>query len=146
VRDRRWDHLYDRQKQPVKQFVLEKFAEELAAEVAAWPPAQLEWTSEDLRRRYQAGTAAPPREPVIRLALEVARLDLRHAFEEIDRLVAGERGAAWRAPADRAGGELLVRLVTERCLELKERADALRLRREDLVAAVDLVERRLLSR
>ena len=38
VRDRRWDFLYDRQRQPVKAYVLERFAEELAEELRAWPP------------------------------------------------------------------------------------------------------------
>jgi hypothetical protein len=127
----------------VKQYVLERFAEELASEVAAWPPPSVEWGSEDLRRRWEAGAAEPPREAVVRLALEVARLDLRRAFDEIDRVVAAEGERAWRTPAERAAGHLLVRLLTERCLELKEHADRLRLSREDLVLALDLVERRL---
>ena len=38
MRDRRYDWLYERQKQPIKQHLLERFAAELAAEIAAWPP------------------------------------------------------------------------------------------------------------
>ena len=33
VRDRRWDFLYDREKQPVREVIVEKFAEQLAEEL-----------------------------------------------------------------------------------------------------------------
>ena len=55
MRDKRHDWLYERQKQPIKQYLLEHFAGQLADEVAAWPPANLEWETEALRRRWQAG-------------------------------------------------------------------------------------------
>jgi hypothetical protein len=143
VRDRRYDWLYERQKQPVKAYILERFAEELAAELRAWPPADLEWESEELRRQWSAGAAAPPREQVVRFALELARLDLLREWEELERRVASE-GARWyRDPAEAAAGHLLVRLVTERCLSLKEYAEGARLTREDLVGALGLVEKRL---
>ena len=61
MRDRRFDWLYDRQKQPVKEFVVSRFAESLAEEIAAWPPPFLEWLTEEYRRRYQAGAAERPR-------------------------------------------------------------------------------------
>jgi hypothetical protein len=48
-----------------------------------------------------------------------------------------------QTPAEEAAVHLLVRLLTERCLALKEHADRMRLGREDLVASLDLVERRL---
>lgn len=143
MRDRRWDFLYDRQKQPVKQYVLERFAEELAAEVAAWPPPFVDWVSDELRRRYAVGTGERPRDEVVRFALELARLDLRREFEELDHRLAAEGDRCWRTAAEQAAGHLLVRLVTEQCLALKEYAEGARLTRGDLAAAVDLVERRL---
>jgi hypothetical protein len=139
VRDRRWDHLYDRQKQPVKQYVLERFAEELASEVAAWPPPFVEWVSDELRRRWEAGVAEPPPERAVRLALSLARLDLRREFEEAERRLAAAAGE----PGERASVHLLVRYLTEKCLDLKEHAEALRLSRDDLAGALDAVERRL---
>ncbi len=143
MRDKRHDWLYERQKKPVKQYLLERFADELAGEVAAWPPSDLEWESEALRRRWQAGAERRPGELVIRYALAVARLDLRREWEEIDRRLQGEADAWWRTPEERSAGQLLVRLLTERCLWLKERASGARLTRDDLCAALDLVERRL---
>lgn len=142
MRDRRWDFLYDRQRQPVKGWVLEKFAEELAAELGSWPPPLLEWGSEELRVRYGAGAAKRPRDDVLRFALEIARLDLLREFEEIERRL-GADAHRLQSSAEHAALHLLVRLVTERCLELKERAEAMRLSREDLAGALAGVERRM---
>jgi hypothetical protein len=142
VRDRRWDFLHDRQRQPVKAFILGRFAEELARELAAWPPPFVEWVSEELRARWAAGAAERPRDDVVRFALELARLDLLREFDEIERRL---RAGAHRlqTPAEEAALHLLVRLVTEKCLGLKEHAEAARIRREDLAGMLDEVERRL---
>jgi hypothetical protein len=142
VRDRRWDFLYERQKQPVKEYVLERFAELLAQELRAWPPAGLEWESEAQRARWGAGAAGHPRDEVIRLALEAARLDLARDFEALEALLAREPDRL-PGPADQAARHLLTLLVTESCLELKERADRLGLTRADLCAAVDAAGRLL---
>jgi hypothetical protein len=142
VRDRRWDFLYDRQKQPVKAYLLERFAEELAREIEAWPPPFVEWVSEELRRRWEAGAAERPREDVVRFALELARLDLLREFEEVDRRLRAEAHRT-RTPAEEAAVHLLVRLVTEKCLGLKEHAHAAGIRREDLADMLGHVERRL---
>lgn len=142
MRDRRFDHLYERERQPVKEWILARFAEELARELAAWPPPFVEWVSEALRRRWEAGAADRPRDDVVRFALEVARLDLRREFEEIERRLAAE-GHRLQSPAEEAALHLLVRLVTEKCLGLKEHADGARISREDLARMLDDVERAL---
>jgi hypothetical protein len=142
VRDRRWDFLYDRQRQPVKAYILERFAEELARELRAWPPPFVEWVSEELRARWAAGAAEAPRDDVLRLALEVARLDLQREFESVERLLARESHRL-QTPAEEAALHLLVRLVTEQCLGLKEHAEAARLTRGDLAGSLELVERHL---
>lgn len=141
MRDRRYDWLYERQKQPVKQYILARFAGDLAEELRAWPPPDLAWESEALRQRWQAGAAAAPREAVVRCALELSRLDLRREFEAVEQGLAG--GGDLQSDAERAAAHLLVRLLTERCLSLKEHAEGARLTRDDLVGALDLVERAL---
>jgi hypothetical protein len=143
VRDKRFDWLYQRQKQPVKEYILERFAAELAGELAAWPPPDLEWESEALRLRWQGGAASRPRDQVVRFALELARLDLARQWEELDRRLAGEAALHWQTADERSAGQLLVGLLTERCLALKEHAEGARLTRQDLVGALALVERRL---
>lgn len=142
MRDRRWDFLYDRQRQPVKAYVLGRFAEELARELAAWPPPFVEWVSEELRARWAAGAAERPRDDVVRFALELARLDLLREFDEIERRL-GAEAHRLQTPAEEAALHLLVRLVTEKCLGLKEHAEAARIRREELAAMLGDVERRL---
>ncbi len=142
MRDRRWDFLYEREKQPVKAYVLERFAAELARELEAWPPPFLDWVSEELRVRWAAGAAERPREDVLRFALELARLDLLRDFEGVERRLA-EGAHRLQTPAEAAALHLLLRLVTEKCLGLKEQAEGARLQRADLVAMLDDVERRL---
>ncbi len=145
MRDRRFDWLYERQVQPVKEFILERFAEELARELSAWPPPFVDWVSEELRARWAAGMEAPPREPVLRLALALARLDLARDFEAEERLLAEDGPRAFRNPAEEAAGHLLLRFLTEKALALKEWAEGARISREDLVAMVRAVERRLFA-
>jgi hypothetical protein len=143
VRDRRFDWLYDRQKQPVREFILERFAEELARELAGWPPPFAEWVSPELRARWAAGMEAPPRPQVLWLALALARLDLAREFEAEERLQRFEGAHCLRTPAEEAACHLLVRFVTEKCLGLKEWAEGARLGRDDLVRAVGMAEARL---
>lgn len=126
----------------MKTYVLDRFSAELARELQAWPPAELEWSSDAERARWSAGAAAHPRDDVIRLALEVARLDLSRQFERIDAHLEREAHRL-HSPSEEAALHLLARLVTEACLELKERADRMHLSRADLISAVDLIERRL---
>ncbi len=142
MRDRRWDFLYDRQKQPVKAYVLQRFAEEVAAELAVWPPPFVEWVSEELRARWAAGAEERPRDEVVRFALEIARLDLLREFEELERRLRDEAHRL-RSPAEEAALHLLVRLLTEKCLGLKEYAEKMKLSRQDLAASLLDVERRL---
>lgn len=143
MRDRRWDFLYDRQKQPVREVIVEKFAEHLAEELQAWPPQFVEWVTEELRARYAAGVAERPRDDVLRFALELARLDLAREYDAYEHRMVNEKPKRWLTPEEEAAGHLLVLLLTEQCMELKERADGAHLGRADLVRALDLVERRL---
>jgi hypothetical protein len=143
VRDRRFDYLYDLQKQPVKEVILTRFADELAERLRAWPPADLEWVSDELRVRWSAGLAAPPRDEVLRLALELARLDLLREHEAYEEAMRNRAPRACQGPADEAALQLLALYVGEECLALKEWAEGARLGRADLARAVELAERRL---
>jgi hypothetical protein len=143
ARERRWDFLYERNKEPVKEFILARFAEDLAHDLAAWPPPFVEWVSEELRARYSAGLAERPREQVLRFALHVAKLDLLRDFDAIDRLMGDETQRHWQTPAEAAAGHLLVRLVTEKCLALKEWVTGIRLGQADLADVVAQAEKRL---
>lgn len=143
MRDRRWDHLYDLTKRPVKEVVLDRFAEELAGRLRAWPPPDVEWLSDELRDRHRAGLAGPPRDEVLRLGLELARLDLLREHERYDEAMRNRAPAVCQGPAEEAALHLVALYVGEECLSLKEWAEGTRLTRPDLAHAVDLAERRL---
>lgn len=142
MRDRRFDHLYEVRPRPVKDFLLARFAEELATELASWPPPFERWVSAELRARWADGELERPRDDVLRFAFELARLELERAFPEIERRL--EHDAPRLSMPERSAAHLLARLLTERCLDLQERAEGARLRRPDLVSALVLSERRLL--
>ncbi len=146
MRDRRWDHLYDLERRPAKEYILERFAEELASDLAAWPPPVVEWVSEELRRRYATGLAERPSDDALRLALEMARLDLAREFEAIDALIRNEASHRWRTEAEAAAGHLVALFVTEKCLGLKEWAEGARLTRADLAGAVAAAEQLVFRR
>jgi hypothetical protein len=143
VRDRRFDHLYDLQKRPVREVVLERFADDLAERLSSWPPAEVDWVTDELRRRWAAGLDRRPGEPVLRLALELARLDLLREHEAFDERMRNEAPRACREPGDDAALQLLVTFVTEQCLALKEWAEGARLSRSDLASAVERATRRI---
>jgi hypothetical protein len=143
VRDRRFDHLYDLEKRPVKEVVLEHLADDLAERLRGWPPAEVDWITDELRERWSAGLTRRPGEPVVRLALELARLDLLREHEAFDERMRNEAPRACREPGDEAALQLLVTFLTEQCLALREWAEGARLTRADLSRAVEMATRRL---
>jgi hypothetical protein len=140
ARDRRWDHLYDRQKVPVRQYVVERFAAELGGELAAWPLPEAElrdWIPDDLRWRWRAGLEARPRDAVVRLGIHAAARELERDWDGAEALVAGAALGA----EEEASARLLVRFLTEKALAFQEWAEGAKLRRADLAEAVRLAER-----
>jgi hypothetical protein len=142
-RDRRWDHLYDRQPQPVKEVVLERFAEDVGRQLAAWPPPFAEWVPGELLARWSAGLGERPRDAVLRVALTLARLDLERDHDAMTRLLEGEGARSLKSRAEEQATHLVARYLTERCLALKDEAAGARLTRSDLARALHSAERRL---
>ncbi len=126
----------------MKDFLLARFAEELATELASWPPPFERWVSAELRARWAEGALERPRDDAVRFAFELARLELERAFPEIERRL--EHGSPHLSMPERSAVHLLARLLTERCLDLQERAEGARLRRPDLVSGLFVAEQRLL--
>jgi hypothetical protein len=140
-RSRRWDFLYDRERQGVKEYLLARFAEQLAAELRRWPP-EVEWTDDAQRERFAEALAPPrPDEAVVALALELARLDLAREHDAAERVRERRAPSAWPTAREARQGELVLQFAIESCLALQEAATGARLRRADLVTALDAVER-----
>lgn len=127
----------------MRQVIVERFAEALARSLASWPPASVEWTSEDSRRRFAAAVEREPRREVLRLALEMVKLDLAREDAAFDARMRNEVPALCLHPNEREALQFIVFFVTEQCLSLKEWAESARLTRDDLVRAVERAEGRL---
>jgi hypothetical protein len=140
-RSRRWDFLYDRQRQGVKEYLLARFAEELAGELRRWPP-DVEWADDRQRARLAEALAPPgPGDAVVALALELARLDLAREHEAAEAVRERRAPRAWPTARDAQQGEVVVQFAIESCLALQEAATGARLRRADLAAALEAVAR-----
>ena len=90
-----------------------------------------------------AGLALPLREEVLRLGLELARLDLLREHDAFDEVMRNRAPMTCQGPAEQAALQLLLLYVGEECLSLKDWAEGAKLTRPDLARAVDLAERQL---
>lgn len=142
----RWDHLIDRKPQELKDFVLDQVADQLAAELRAFPPPIDEWLDEALRERYRAvlARATRPELDTLRVACELARRELLRDYELIDRFC--------RSPEFKrlAPGELeeqtvhfITRYLVDSALSFQELAKG-KFKRLELVPLIEKVEERLL--
>ena len=131
----RWDHLYDLKARPAVEVLLDEAAKAVADDLSRWPPPL-----EAVEPGLASLVAGPrPHRDVYRLAFVLARHDLRHEYEELER----REAEAHLVPEELAAARFLWRYVTERAFELNEAVES-RLGRRELVALVDRVERRLL--
>src|SRR5262249_35116747 len=74
----RWDHLLDQKRRELKEYVLDKVAEQLAADLRKFPPPIEEWLDPALEARY-AGVltrVARPELETYRVACELAREEM----------------------------------------------------------------------
>jgi hypothetical protein len=142
----RWDHLADQKPVAIRDKVLQLAGDELVAELRAWPPSSLEWLDPALQARFEPALAQPgrPELDTLRVACEVARLELLREVERIDHF--------WRSPQAREllptpleeeRAQFLVRFLVEGALELQEALQH-RFRRAELAAVVERIEEQLL--
>jgi len=143
----RWDHLLDRGPQELKDYVLDRVAERLAADLRAWPPAVDEWLDEAARQRFRAAIERPsaPGQPTLRVACEMARREMLRDYDSIDRF--------WRSGAHRelipneveeTTAHFVTRYLVDAALAFQELAKG-KFARKDLVALLEKVEDGLLQ-
>lgn len=86
-----YEWLYERQSQPLEEFVLDEVTKVFARAVESFPPEIEYWEREDLRLRYEPVLAqrGRPADRVVRLALKLLRWEILREVEEIDRYLAG---------------------------------------------------------
>jgi hypothetical protein len=91
-----YEWLYERESQPLKSYVLDEVAKQLALAVEQFPPTIEEWEREDLRLRFEPLLSRPaerPRLAIVRAALTLYRWELERQLEAIDSYM---RSETWR--------------------------------------------------
>src|SRR5438309_1028744 len=119
----RWDFLGDQKPVALRDKVLELVADELVREVRHWPPQPLEWCDARLQERFAPVLArsSNPELDTLRVACELARLDLLHDYERIDRFWGSPlQRELLPAPLEEETAHFLVRWLVEGALEFQE--------------------------
>jgi hypothetical protein len=121
-----YEWLYEREKQPLKEYVLDEVAKHLAKAVESFPPQIEEWESEELRLRFApllSTMADRPRLGVVRIALKLYRWELERDVEAIDHFVRNHQWSEEEAtPAEIELATFLWQYWLEQTLAFKEYA------------------------
>jgi len=142
----RWDHVFDRKPQELKDYVLSEVAKQLTEDLLSWPPRVGEWLDDALRRRYEDVLRRPgvPPTDTWRVALEMARLEMLREYELIDRFCRSpELRRHLPSALEEQSAHFLARYVVDAALDFQEFAKG-KFRRAELVQLVENLEQRIL--
>src|SRR2546421_10518181 len=84
----RWDHILEQRPQELKDYVLDKVAEQMVEDLRNFPPRIEEWLDPSMQSRYAkvlTRLGRPELDPY-RVACELAREERLHEYELIDRV------------------------------------------------------------
>lgn len=145
----KWEAILELEAKPrsIEQHLIDEAAKLLAAELKVFPPPLGGFERPEDEARFAPLFEEPtrPGEGVYRAAFHLARLDLKHAFEEIDLYMRGGRYLPLAPSArDKLALLLLSRWLTEQALSLKDQLHT-PLSRARLCELMDQTERRLLG-
>jgi hypothetical protein len=143
----RWDHLVDRKPQELKDYVLDRVADRIAAELRAWPPPVEEWLDESARRRFRPAIERPsaPGVGTLRVACELARREMLRDYDLIDAFWrSGSSREALPDETEEATAHFVTQYLVDAALAFQEMASGKFTRRE-LVMLFEKVEDRLLQ-
>ena len=142
----RWDHILDQKPKEIREYVLDKVAEQLAEDLRNFPPQIDEWLDEALRARYAKVMArlGRPELETYRVAVELAREEMLREYELIDAFC---RSAEYRRllpnELEEQTAHFITRYLVDSALAFQE-ATQEKFRRNDLVALIEKIEERLL--
>ena len=142
----RWDRILDQKPQEVRDYVLDKVADQLAEDLRNFPPPIDEWLDETLRARYAAVLTrlGRPELETYRVACELAREELLREYERIDAFC---RSLEWKRllPSDleEQTAHFMTRYLVDGALAFQEHAQG-KFRRRELVTLIEKIEDRLL--
>ena len=142
----RWDHILDQKPQDIREYVLDKVAEQLAEDLRNFPPPIEEWLDEGLKARY-AGVVSRLGKPELetyRVAVELAREEMLREYELIDAFCRSpEYKRLLPTQLEEQSAHFMTRYLVDSALAFQE-ATQDKFKRKDLVALMEKIEERLL--
>jgi hypothetical protein len=142
----RWDHLFDQKPQEIRDYVLDKVADQLVEDLRQFPPRIEEWLDADLQARYAPvlTRTGRPELDTYRVACEMAREEMLREYELIDRFCRSEQYRRLLPdPLEEQSAHFITRYLVDSALAFQEYAQG-KFSRRDLVALMEKVEDRLL--
>ena len=142
----RWDHILDRKPQELRDYVLDKVADQLVDDLRRFPPRIEEWLDDALEARYAnvLSRLGRPELDTYRVACELAREEMLREYELIDRFC---RSDDYRRllpnELEQQTAHFITRYLVDSALAFQEHAQG-KFRRRDLVTLMEKVEERLL--
>lgn len=142
----RWERILEQKPQELRDYVLDKVADQLAEDLRNFPPAIGEWLDGALEARYARvlSRTGKPELETYRVACELAREEMLHEYELIDRFC---RSAEYRrllpSELEEQSAHFMTRYLVDAALAFQEQAQG-KFRRRDLVTLMEKIEDRLL--
>jgi hypothetical protein len=142
----RWDHILDQKPQELKDYVLDKVAEQMVEDLRNFPPRIEEWLDASMQSRYAKvlSRLGRPELDTYRVACELAREEMLHEYELIDRFCrSDEYRRLLPDELEEQTAHFMTRYLVDSALAFQEYAQG-KFRRRDLVMLMEKVEDRLL--
>jgi hypothetical protein len=142
----RWDHILDQKPKELKQYVLDKVAEQLVEDLRQFPPRIEEWLDPVLQARYAKVLArlGRPELETYRVACELAREEMLREYELIDRFCrSDEYRRLLPNELEEQTAHFITRYLVDSALTFQEHAQG-KFSRRDLVLLMERVEDHLL--
>src|SRR2546429_6372991 len=140
----RWDRILDRKPQELKDYVLDKVADQLVDDLRHFPPRIEEWLDANLEARYAnvLSRLGRPQLDTYRVACEMAREEMLREYELIDRFCrSDEYRRLLPDELEEQAAHFLTRHLVDSALAFHELAPG-KLKRRDPVALMLTVEER----
>ncbi|HZX96933.1 MAG TPA: hypothetical protein VFE90_20605 [Myxococcales bacterium] len=142
----RWDRILEQKPQALKDYVLDRVAEQLAKDLRDFPPPIEEWLDEAVKARYaqvMARTARPELD-TYRVACELAREEMLREYELIDRFCRSPEFRKLLPDAlEEQTAHFMTRYLVDSALAFQEHAQG-KFNRGDLAKLMERIEDRLL--
>ena len=142
----RWERILDQKPQELRDYVLDKVADQLVEDLRQFPPRIEEWLDPQLEARYARVLERTDRPELdtYRVACELAREEMLREYELIDRFCRSEEYRRLLAdPLEEQSAHFITRYLVDSALTFQEQAQG-KFSRRDLVALMEKVEDRLL--